>query len=184
MPQRCSAGPGSSSGLASAPNEVYPEEVAAGWLRDDRLSDGYYGAPFVEEGEASVPAPQAATYPESATSFRFVGPPPAAYESVFLRGTGRLLEREGTAVVALHVPTARERGQDVIRERFVWSDALGVPCDIVGIPSATLFAGVPEGRFYHYYYDEHMNGNGARLFTAAVASALVQAYHVRAVGLP
>ncbi|MGH7295988.1 MAG: hypothetical protein ACRELB_13690 [Polyangiaceae bacterium] len=160
------------------PNMVYPEEVDAGWLREERLHEGYYGAPFVRDDSEAKPVSAAtATYDGSPTGpFRFVGPPPGSYERVYLRETGRLLERNGSAVAALHVVTARERGQEVVRERFRWPDALGVPCDILGVPAATLFAGMSEERLHHYYYDEHLNGNGAARFTAAVAPAIVETY--------
>jgi hypothetical protein len=69
----------------------------------------------------------------------------------------------------------RERGQNVVSERELWPEVLGAPVDIVGIPPARLFAGLPESELPRLFYDDvHLNQSGQDLFTPLVTPALVQ----------
>ena len=75
-----------------------------------------------------------------------------------------------------HVPVAAERGEKMVHERMYWPAVLHTPMTFIGIPSDTLFRGISGDRFYHYYFDEHLNANGNRLFTRAITPALIQTY--------
>jgi hypothetical protein len=62
-----------------------------------------------------------------------------------------------------------------------WADVIPAPLSLVGVPSAELFGGVAPDRFHDYYFDQHLNANGTKLFTRVVTPALVDLYveHVR-----
>ena len=47
---------------------------------------------------------------------------------------------------------------------------------IVGVPPATLFQGLTDAEIDQFYYNEHLNANGCRLFTRTITPALVKTY--------
>jgi hypothetical protein len=163
------------------PNRVSPAELDPEWLRSEHAQQGYHGVPFVVEDRTAVDVPTESmiSKPSSPGVFRILGSTPGPYERAFLKATGELLRRNGVAAIAIHVPTARERGEDVVRERFRWDEELGTPCPVIGVPSATLFGGKTPEQVLHYYYDEHLNRNGAARFTATIAPAIARAYEAK-----
>jgi hypothetical protein len=107
--------------------------------------------------------------------FRFTGPALEPYHLHFARKLARLCHERGTRLVILHPPLFNECRQPVVAERELWPEVLGVPVDIVGIPPAKLFAGLPEADLPRLFYDDvHMNQSGQDLFTALITPALVQ----------
>jgi hypothetical protein len=112
---------------------------------------------------------------EARDAFAFVGPALPPYQLHFARKLARLCRERGTQLVVLHVPVLAEQGQTVIAERAFWPEVLEAPAEIVGIPPARLFAGIPAGDLPRLFYDKvHFNQNGQELFTPLITPALVE----------
>ena len=160
------------------PNLVDPAKAMSASFGGRSEEMGYYGAPFVSEPADPPPlAPEDVIYsPRTAAVFDFNGRPLGPYQRHFAESIGELARNYGVRLVLIHVPVASERGQNVIRERMFWPDVLGTPATIIGVPSGTLFRNIPGDRFYRYYFDEHLNANGNRLFTRAITPALIRTY--------
>jgi hypothetical protein len=109
--------------------------------------------------------------------FQFTGPPTSPYQLHFARKLAQLCQEHGTRLVFLHPPCYSERAQTVIAERECWPDVLGAPADIVGIPPARLFAGIPPEQGQELYYEDmHFNVNGQDLFTRLITPTLLKLY--------
>jgi hypothetical protein len=112
---------------------------------------------------------------ENRAGFRFTGPATEPYHLHFARKLARLCQERGTRLVILHPPVLHEHGESVVSERELWPEVLGVPVDIIGIPPAKLFAGLPEADLPRLFYDDvHLNQSGQDLFTPLITPALVQ----------
>ena len=77
------------------------------------------------------------------------------------------------------------RGNDVgspplpstVEEYSDWEKAFGVPLDLVGVPGATLFAGMSNDDIGQLYFDRlHFNVNGRQFFTRVITPALLELY--------
>lgn len=160
------------------PTWVDPRRTVSPSLGSEYDRAGYYGVPFVPD-RLSPPhlAPEAMIYSgRTQAQFDFHGTPLAPYQEHWAREIGKLVRQHGVALTLLHVNDSEERGHTTVHERMFWPDVMGVSMTIIGVPTATLFSGVPDSRFYHFFYDQHMNINGKELFTAAVTPALIDAY--------
>jgi hypothetical protein len=160
------------------PNQIFPDETRADRLGSEFDQRGYYGAPFVRENSEAVGiAPDAMIYsPANARSFDFNGPPLGPYQRYFCEQIGKQIRDHGTRLCVLHVTTSEEPQFTAAPERMFWPDVMRIPMQIVGVPSAVLFGGVPAANFYRYFYDQHMNVNGKELFTRTVTPALIKIY--------
>jgi hypothetical protein len=114
---------------------------------------------------------------ETQGAFAFRGSALPPYQRHFARKLAQLCHSRGTQLIVLHVPVLAERGQPVITERVFWPEVLGAPAEVVGIPPARLFAGIPSGDLTRLFYDEeHFNQNGQELFTPLITPALVHLF--------
>jgi hypothetical protein len=139
---------------------------------------GYLGRPFVKR-QVVVPAIPPASLilsSESRGVFHFDGPPLNAYQLHFLRKTEELAQQHHTLLVILHMPSPSERGMQVIPDRQLMPEVLGTGVAFAGVPSARMFANVPDDQFEDYFEDEHLGLNGYELFTGIVTPALIQLY--------
>ena len=160
------------------PNEIDPRRAVSSTLGSEYDRAGYYGAPFLRE-RIDAPHPATWTMIYSGAShhlFDFHGPPLPPYQQHWVREIGKLLREHHTPLTLLHVNDSEERGDLVVHERMFWPDLMQMPMLIVGVPTQTLFAKVPEDRFYNYFFDQHMNLNGKELFTTTINPALIKAY--------
>ena len=139
---------------------------------------GYHGAPFVMHGpsDPQVPADESIDSEKSRELFHFDGPALSEYQFHFLRKTAELARDHNATLVILHLPSPSERGQNIVPDRQNMPGVVGDHVFFVGVPSARLFRDIPAEQFYDYYQDEHMNLNGADLFTRAVTPALIELY--------
>jgi len=157
------------------PNRLSPQELASdGW----NYNQGYYGAPYVEDKLPSKTFPISDILVPSAEGpeVHICGPALDPYELHFARKIVGLLKEHHTRVVFLHVPIDMEHNMTKMPELEDWSSALGVDAPVLGVPSATLFAGVPDKRFYNFYMDQHFNQNGRELYTQAIMPGLLRIY--------
>jgi hypothetical protein len=76
----------------------------------------------------------------------------------------------------LHMPSPSERGSQVIPDRQLMPEVLGTGVAFAGVPSARMFANVPNDQFEDYFEDEHLGLNGYELFTGIITPVLIQLY--------
>jgi hypothetical protein len=140
--------------------------------------EGYQGRPFVPRpaNDPGVPPSETIDSDASRQLFHFEGPPLRPYQLHFLKKTAEVARQHGALLVILHLPSPTERGETIVPERQYLPQVFGDGVFLLGIPSARLFRDVPDAQFFDYYQDEHMNRNGAGLFTQAIAPALSQLY--------
>jgi hypothetical protein len=110
--------------------------------------------------------------------FAFDGPSWDAYQLYFARRLVRLCLDHGTKLMAVHLPVLAEAQQSVIQVPTRWTEDLGTPVELIGIPGAKLFVGYSpdEVRKYFYCDDWHLNQNGEDLFTPLITPALLEFY--------
>ena len=139
---------------------------------------GYMDSPFVPMPPDHPDLPAGSMIYSAATRNRFTfgGPPLNPYQLHFVRKIAELAAEHGTRAVIVHVPMASEKGETTVWEREYWPQTLGEDIPIVGVPSATLFAGLSDQQFYYFYADEHLNRNGQQRFTRTITPALVKLY--------
>ena len=115
---------------------------------------------------------------ETREKFFFNGPDWDRYQRYFASRLARLCLARGTKLVALHLPLAAEVQQAVIPVPTRWTDELGAPVELLGIPGDKLFAGFSPAEVRKlFYYDEwHLNKNGEDLLTPLVAPKLFELY--------
>jgi len=132
--------------------------------------------PFRPAGDAT-PADVLAYSAETRVAFKFTGPATQPYQLHFARSLARLCQERGTRLVVLHTPSLRERGQTSIAERELWPEVLGAPVEIVGVPPARLFAGIPAAALPKLFLDDtHLNQNGQEMFTPLITPMLLKPY--------
>jgi len=75
----------------------------------------------------------------------------------------------------LHVPWYTEHESETVDERSNWPQLLGDDISVVGITPRRLFEGMKDEEIRLHYYDgAHLNLNGNRFFTRAIAPALLK----------
>ena len=162
---------------ALRPNRTVPSDLqlTLGALKEQ---SGYQGAPFVRRVRQapSLPTRTLIYSPDVRDHFQFTNQPLSQYQTHFLVATLELLSKYQVPIVILHVPTSQERYSTVVTERMFWPDALGKDIPIVGVPPATLFAGMNDLEIDQFFYDEHLNLNGSELFTRTITPAILEIY--------
>ncbi|CEF48514.1 unnamed protein product [uncultured bacterium] len=102
------------------------------------------------------------------------------YQSHFARALGRLCVQDGVQLVMLHVPTITEQDQTAIPERMPPAEIVDAPADLIGIPGAALFAGIPASDLPKLFYNPfHVNQNGQDLFTTVLTPTLLRLYALK-----
>jgi hypothetical protein len=115
--------------------------------------------------------------PATQAMFQFSGPPTLPLPLHFARKFAKLAQEHEARLVLLHVPTFSERRDPVIREREFWPDVLRADVTMMGIPPATLFAGLTDDDVRKLYYNPaHLNKNGQEYFTPIITPRLLEIY--------
>ena len=126
---------------------------------------------------AANPADAAVYSPQTRDTFTFTGQPMRPYQLFFARKLARLCQECGTRLVVLHVPVLKEQAQATIPERGPWSEILGAPVTVVGIPGGKIFGGIPAPDVPRFFYnDTHLNQNGQDRFTSLITPSLIGLY--------
>jgi hypothetical protein len=126
---------------------------------------------------AATPADTLTYSGESRNAFEFTGPLTPPFQLHFARKLALLCKERATRLVILHVPNLKELGRAVVSERECWPEVLGAPADIVGVPPARLFAGIPDACVEKLFYDDdHLNVNGQDVFTPIIYPELLKLY--------
>lgn len=157
------------------PNRIGSEEMK---LTQPPTHTGYYGADFVSETPDPAPVPplsetcQQQPYP----LIEKTGMPFTPYETYFARRILALARTNNARIALMHLPIDSEKGKSLMPERSLFNapEFAGIP--FIGVSSKTLFTGIDDARFTHFYLDQHFNSNGRTLFTRAVLPAIVQVY--------
>ena len=156
-----------------------PADVRYAELRGANLvEEGFEGARFIPQTRPTPNlSPSEMIYSSaSAPNFGFTQKPLSRYQAHFLRLVFALLKKHQVKVTLVHVPLWSERHKTLVEERMLWPEVYGMPISIVGIPPATLYKGLTNEEIDQFYYNEHLNANGARLFTRTITPALVKTY--------
>jgi hypothetical protein len=136
---------------------------------------------IVEDASAHKGGPPTAdevnVFPGGRDGVKYTGPVMGPYQGFFARKFAELCVRHGTRIVGMHLPLSGQQAESVVTECQPWQDVFGVPVDLVGIPGAELFAGIPASDLHRYFYEkDHFNRSGQDLFTPLVTPALLAIY--------
>jgi hypothetical protein len=111
------------------------------------------------------------------SSFRFSDAPLEPMQLAFVRKVGLLAQEHQTELVCLHLSELGEMRSPVLQETTFWPDAFRAGVPMVGIPPASLFAGMTDDEVLKLYFNPtHFNQNGRNYFTPIVTPSLVQIY--------
>jgi len=115
--------------------------------------------------------------PATSNKFQFTGPATTPLELNFVRKFAALAQAHQTKLVCLHLPETGEMRAPVIQEREFWPDVLPADVAMVGIPPATLFAGLSDEEIRKLFVNPlHLNQNGGEYFSSLIIPALFQLY--------
>ena len=118
---------------------------------------------------------------DSREKFRFTGDPIPFYQNVHFDKLIDQLRQHHTSVMMLNIPQYSERHSDKIVERDDWAKRFQMDIPLVGVPPATLFAGLNEEEIEKLHFDEeHLNLNGNEFFTRTVLPAILMVYETHA----
>jgi len=113
----------------------------------------------------------------SKDQFQFTGPPTPAAHLHFAKKLAALAQANGVKLVWLHIPKANEPRTSTVPERECWPEILPGGVTLMGIPPATLWAGLSdEDVFKLFYNNAHLNKNGQEYFTRGITPALLELY--------
>jgi len=111
------------------------------------------------------------------SSFHFADTPVAPMQRAFLRKMGQLAQEHQTQIVFVHIPDFDDRKATLIEEPAFWPNAFGTNLPMIGIPPATLFAGMTDDQILELYHNPaHFNQNGCNYFTPLITPSLIQIY--------
>jgi hypothetical protein len=110
-------------------------------------------------------------------NFQFADGPVSRMQRIFVRKIGLLAQAHQTQLVCLHLPDFAERKETKIDESAFWPKAFGTNVPMVGIPPASLFAGLTDDQILELYHNPtHFNQNGCNYFTPLITPSLIQIY--------
>jgi hypothetical protein len=172
--------PGSFRQLALDPKRLLLRELRGTRISRMNFGRDHHFTPF----EPSLPVSPADVLVYSETTrqaFTPAGPRPPSVKLHFARELAKDCRERGAELVVLHLPYASEVGQTTIPEREPWLEGGRALAALVGIPNATLFAGLSPADRLRFFFDEfHLNRNGQVFFTRLIAPALLRLYETKA----
>ena len=97
------------------------------------------------------------------------------YETAFLKQADAIVRAQGgTFAMASNLLLVDGKRSDKAGFRPLWGGEQR-PWPEIGIPTATLFAGLSDEETHAFYYDEdHVNASGAKHYSRAIAPALAE----------
>lgn len=109
--------------------------------------------------------------------FKAMGPATSAYQLHFMNKLAMLCKERDTHLVFLVTPRIEHPEDTSIEVRELFPELLGTPADLIGIPQARFFAGMPEAdRTKLFYEGAHANQNGQTYFSNLIAPRLFDLY--------
>lgn len=114
--------------------------------------------------------------PATREQFEFTNERIPFYQNHYLKKLVELLKSKQVPLMMINVPQHTERRNAKAIEIQNWSETLGFEVPLIGIPPATLFAGLSEEEIKRLYYNEHMNINGNGFFTRAILPGILEVY--------
>jgi hypothetical protein len=100
------------------------------------------------------------------------------YPRHFLKKMGDVLRENRVHLVILNLPCWWSEGRtNSVQEVARWPDIIGVPAELLHVPTAPLFAGRSDGEVQKLYADIiHFNKNGSEFFTPVITPAIIDLY--------
>jgi hypothetical protein len=131
---------------------------------------------FKPQGDAT-PADTVVYSAATRNRFSATGPATSAYQLHFMRKLATLCAERGTHLVFLVTPHIEPANDTRISVRELFPELLGVPSDLIGLPQARFFAGIPPAdRVKLFYEGAHANQNGQTYFTQLITPKLFDLY--------
>jgi hypothetical protein len=145
------------------------------------FEQGFEGQPFrrLEVRPPTIEPESLILSEQTRDRFQFTHEALNEQQAHFTRLLLDLAREHQVPVVFLNIPLfgegMLERHQ--VREFEDWPALLEPGAQLIGIPAAELFAGAAgDEAIRSYYYNTHLNRNGAELFTRTIAGALIEAH--------
>jgi hypothetical protein len=140
--------------------------------------DGMNGAPFhAIDLHPPTPFPAARTLFSDArrSEWHFIDAPYSPYARVYVDKLRALVDDNRVPIAILDIPLYERRDQKQVEMRCDWTKQFHVPTFMIGVPPATLFAGLDDATLRLLYADRvHFNINGAHYFTEVVTPAILE----------
>ena len=136
-------------------------------------------APFADYAPAVRVDPAAVRVytADSRSGFEFAGAPVPPTQAYFARKIAELARRNQVRLVYLHMPRMEEFGSDVIPEKVCWPAMFQQNLPLLGVPEATLFAGLTREQVQKLFCDhQHFDLNGQEFFTPIIIPRLLGLY--------
>lgn len=135
-------------------------------------------APYTPATATAQPNDFVIYSPQTADKFQFaLGSSTPSLQTYFAQKLAALAVDHASALVCLNIPFYPNRQVANIHERYNWAEIMHEPVTLVGIPPATLFAGIPDDDIAKLYWDPyHFNENGQQFYTRLVAPDLISLY--------
>jgi len=112
----------------------------------------------------------------TAGNYEFTGKKLGSYQAYFLAKFFALAAEHDVHVVVTNVPIRPRAADKTTREITDYAKVYPGRIAIASIAPAQLFSGMNDAEIDDYFYNEHMNKNGAELFTRAFMPAITALY--------
>jgi hypothetical protein len=159
--------------LRTPPPLTFDPSYRGNRASDERLD----GQPFVPgDPRPALPfsAGDALYSPATRDRWTFAERPQQAYSRLFWDKTRALLAEHHLPLAIVSFPRLDQRSESTVTHSHFWPHD-SADLRLIGLPPALLYRGLGEREVTALYADSyHLNANGARYFTHAVAPAVVQ----------
>ncbi len=113
----------------------------------------------------------------TAVNYQFTGDALLDFQAVYNHKLFDLARSQAISIATIHLPLYRYRHEKTIGERANWAEVMNNPnIAMIGVPNSVLFAGLNEADLDNFYYDDHMNVNGAAFYTKAILPGILALY--------
>ncbi len=105
----------------------------------------------------------------SPSRFHFETRKLASFDEVMVQKFFKVAKDYGIKVAVVSVPTIIQVRQDFVYQRLYWPDFLAEPVPMIGVVPREIFKAWDQKSIEKFYYGDHLNQNGSRYFTRAIA---------------
>jgi hypothetical protein len=141
------------------------------------VEQGWHNAPYVERTPPwrDIPTDPMFYRNGKGDAFRVGSEEYTEYETAFLKEAAAIVRAQGgTFAMASNLVLLEGRQGDKALFRPLWRNEQR-PWPQIGIPTATLFAGLSDEETHAFYFDDyHVNASGAKHYSRAIAPALAK----------
>ena len=158
------------------PNGGLPWELGFREQTEDRKSDQpdkfipyHKDAPIITENDLVYST-------SSKQNFYFGKNEVNAYQKAFLNKIGKLCHENSIPLVCFKMPTYAEYNYQQIHFPVYWPDHFEIPLTLMGVLPHQLFPNMDKTERRRFYTDAHLNANGQKYLSEAIAPALSKFY--------